>query len=361
MALIEQIQKIWGKAKAADALTRATFAIPDARVLDSGNLGTPFASRQHYFRVYVNELYLQHAREWFVKFDPMSFVATRYVYDREETTAAFVVGPKLLQEFKDVDPPEGMIFRNTPVTGLHPYQGGSVELTIVLSRLPRQDNAAQLLRVLENVTAALDPSTAFSTYVKLGGTLLDGVEALLGIDGTQSVLGYRVTVDPNVGMAFEPGFHALLDVDERTVDPERFFVKDSRLHEHVNGGLQPYRGSDFLLFSVLQGTARNDERLLPFYPLWATAQDLAAKPEPHYWQEAKANFNALKRAMLVSPDLTEPDYERLLEGWLKALEARKRETAMEGELGAVADPRNAKLDPEESELADVARRLDSLE
>ncbi len=361
MALVERIQKIWGSAKAAPALTRAAFAIPTARVLDGGGLGSPFASRQHYFQVYVNELYLQHAREWFVEFDPMSFVATRYVYDREETTAAFVVGPKLLQEFKDVDPPEGMIFRNTPVTGLHPYQGGPVELTILLSRLPRQNNAGQLLRVLENVTAALDPSTVFSTYVKLGGTLLDGVEALLGIDGTQSVLGYRVSVNPSAGIAFEPGFHALLDVDEKNVDPERFFIKDSRLHERVNGGLQPYRGSDFLLFSVRQGTARNDERLLSFYPLWETTQDLAAKPDPHYWQEAKANFNALKRAMLASPDLTQPDYKRLLASWLGELEARKQETAMEGELGAVANLQNAKLDPEERELANVAQRLDSLE
>lgn len=355
MTLTERIQGLWSSAKAAPARTRAHFSIPDDRVEDGASLGDEFAAGKHYFQVYVNELYLQHAREWFVKFDPMSFVATRYVYDRAETTATFVVGPKLIEGFKDVEQPEGMVFRNTPVTGLHPYQGGSVEITILLSRLPRENNADKLLQVLESVTTAIDPSTVFSTYVKLGGTLLDGVETLLGVDGTKPVMGYRVGVNPAVGLTFEPGYHVMLDADEATVDPARFHVKESRLYVADNGDLKPYRGSDFMLFSVLQGTKREDERLLPFYSLWQTTQDLAAHPGNHYWEEAKSNFNALKRAMLMSPDLTAPDYTRLREQWLDQLAARRQEVVMEGELGP------DELDEGEKELADVATRLDRLE
>jgi hypothetical protein len=346
---------VWGSVKAAPAKTRAAFAIPSDQVIDSGPSGTAFVGGEHYFQVYVNELYLQNARDWFVHFAPMSFVATQYIYDREKTTAAFVVGPKMLEQFQGIEQPEGMIFRNTSVTGIHPYQGGEVDITILLSRLPRQNNVDQLLKVLESVATAVDPSTVFSTYVKLGTTLLDGVETLLGIDGTQPVLGYRVGVNPAMGLDFQPGFHAMLDRAETEVDPASFFVKDSRLHEQVDGQLKPYKGSDFLLFSVTQGSRRSDERLLPFFPLWQTTQELAARPDPHYWDEAKANFNALKRAMLASPDLTRPDYKRLREQWLAELVERRSEVAMEAELG------DEELDEGERELADVAHRLDSVE
>jgi hypothetical protein len=355
VTLLERIERLWSSAKAAPARTRAHLRIPSERVADAA-LGVPFAKGQHYFQVWVNELFLRDGRQWFVKFDPMSFVATRYVYDTAETTAAFVVGPTLLEEFKDAEMPEGMIFRNTPVSGLHPYQGGEVELTVLLSRLPRENNADRLLHVVESVSSAIDPSTVFSTYVKLGRSVLDGVEALLGIDGSQPVMGYRVGVQPSVGIAFEPGYHAMLDVDENEVDAERFFVKDSRLHQEIDGELQPYRGSDFLLFSIRQGVARDDERLLPFYPLWQTAQDLAAQPGEHFWEEAKSNFNALKRAMLKSPDLTKPDYARLREEWLGELTTRREEAVMDSELSA-----EGAIDEEEAELADVARRLDNLD
>jgi hypothetical protein len=355
MTLFERIERLWTSAKAAPARTRAHLPISPDRVENSGSVGMPFAKGEHYFQVWVNELFLQHGRQWFVQFDPMSFVATRYLYDKEKTTAAFVVGPKMLEGIEAADVPEGMIFRNTPVSGMHPYQGGEVEFTILLSRVPREDGAANLLGILESVSTAIDPSTVFSSYVKLGQTLLDGVESVLGINGTQPVLGYRVAVNPTVGVAFEPGFHALLDVDENEIDPDNFFVRDARLHERVDGELKPYRGSDFLLFSVRQATKREDERLLPFFPLWQTTQDLAAQPGDHFWEEAKHNFNALKRAMLISPDLTKPDYKRLREEWLSELTDRRQEAVMDSELG------EGELEGEEVELADVARRLDSVE
>lgn len=352
MTLKDRIEALWTGAKAAPAKTRAHLDIPADRVDGGASLGPDFGAKRHYFRVYVSEMFLAHARDWFVSYDPMAFVATNYLYGREDVTSAFVVGPSMLQGYGQ-PVPQGTIFRDTPVTGLHPYQGGSVAVTVLLSRVQRRNNAQQLLGTLESVSAALDPSTAFTAYVKLGGAILDGVQSLLGLAETVPVLGYRVTRDPDTQLPLRPGYYAILDADEAEVDADRFSVRDSRLLMDD----APYRESDFVLFSIRQASSRSDEGRLSFFPLWETAQDLAAQPGPHFWHEAKANFNALKRAMLTSPDLTRPDYDRLREFYLGELVKRRDEVVMESDLDEAADI----LDDDEASLEGIAQRLEQVE
>ena len=73
-----------------------------------------------------------------------------------------------------------MVFENTPVSGLHPYQGGSLSLTFVLYRVRRQNNADRLLRVLEGLSSAVDPSHTLSMYIRIANAVMDGIEVLLG-------------------------------------------------------------------------------------------------------------------------------------------------------------------------------------
>jgi hypothetical protein len=353
MSVVARLQRIWDSAKAAPSKTRAHFAIPLERVDDGAATVVPFEPRQHYFRVDVSELFLAREREWFVRYDPMAFVATSHLYSSSQVTATAVVGPSMLDGLKQ-EVPEGMIFRGTPVTVLRPYQGGAVELTAILSRVARRNEVDRLLSVVESVASVVDPSMTIGTYVKMTAAVMDGVENLLGLDETEPIVGYRISMDADVGQPFVPGYFVTLDVDEREVDPERFHVRDDRLYEQRNGRAEPYRDSDFLLLSIRQATKRRDEAALPFYSLWQAAEDLAAQPGDHFWQEAKANFNALKRAILASPDLTRPDYERLRAEYLSQLQQRRREVVMESELGP------EELDEAETEMRAIAEQLESI-
>jgi hypothetical protein len=350
-----RVEALWNGLKAGQAKTRAHFMISRDHIENGAQLGSPFEARQQYFQIVINEMFLANQRQWFVNFDPMAFVASSYIYDKQLETLPLVVGPAMLEQFGQ-QVPLGMIFQNTPASGMHPYQGGSLTLVIILNRLQRQNNADKLLNVVESISGAIDPSTAFSVYLKVAKTVVDGVETLLGLQQTVPVLGYRLTINPDIGQIFEPAYCALIDAADQQIERNKFWVRESRLYYGDQlATAQPYRGNDFVLFSIAQGKERNDERTLPFYPLWETTQDFASRPGENFWQEAKAQFNTLKRELLESPDLTQPDSKRLRDTYFEELKKRRQDTIMEGQLVPT------QLSDTEAELQHMATELNKLD
>ncbi|HEY6189878.1 MAG TPA: hypothetical protein VIW80_19650 [Pyrinomonadaceae bacterium] len=353
--IIDRMKNIWDSAVSAPAKTRANFAIDPVRVVGDGAAGEPFRDKQHYFQIVINQMYLADEREWFVRYDPLTFVISSYIYDTRQEVVPFVVGPALLKEHAK-NAPTGMVFQDTPVSGMHPYQGGSLTLTVILNKLARENNADKLLKVVEKMSTTFSPSILSSGYLTMASTLIDGVEAILGLDETTPIIGYRVTINPDTGAVFRPSHFVIIDEDEQEVDKDKFWVVDNRLHYgDDDASARPYNENDFVLFSITQGTKRTDERTLPFYPMWETARDLAARPEPHYWNEAKSNFNTLKRSVLKSPDLTQPDAARLMAAYFEELKKRREEAALEGDLAP------KEVGGDEKQFMRIAQELDKLD
>ena len=353
--IIDRITNIWNSAVSAPAKRRATFAIDPARVVGSGAAGEPFRDKQHYFQIVINQMYLADEREWFVRYDPLTFVISSYIYDTRQEVVPFVVGPALLKEHAE-KAPTGMVFQDTPVSGMHPYQGGSLTMTVILNKLARENNADKLLKVVEKMANTFSPSILSAGYLTMASTLIDGVEAILGLDETTPIIGYRVTINPDTGAVFRPSHFVIIDEDEQEIDKDMFWVVGNRLHYgDDDASAQPYNENDFVLFSITQGTKRTDERTLPFYPMWETARDLAARPEPHYWSEAKSNFNTLKRSVLKSPDLTQPDAARLMAAYFEELKKQREEAALEGDLAP------KEVGGDEKQFMRIAQELDKLD
>ncbi|MDR4484510.1 MAG: hypothetical protein R3B95_15090 [Nitrospirales bacterium] len=357
--LIKTVQGWWDHMKSGEAKTRAHFSIDRSHADIGVILGPPFDAKQHYFQVIVHEMFLANDREWFVDYDPMVVAAASYQYDTNVETVPFVAGPSMLKDFGH-ETPRGMIFRDTPVSGLNPYQGGAFTLTLVLYKVQRKNNADRLLRVVEGISKSLDPSNALAAYLKVAGTIVDGVEAILGLDETVPVLGYRVTMNPQINQDMTPDYWVLIDDDSaaETMKPERFRVRKSRLY-HVDGqGVEKeYRDHDFVLFRIAQGNKRSDERTLPFFPLWTAAKDFAARADDEFWKEAKAHFNTLKRNLLSSPDLTTPDSARLRKEYLEELKNLRKESVEESLLTSGSEL----LSEAEKELRRMGKELDKLD
>jgi hypothetical protein len=358
MGFKDRVVALFDHAKAAESKTRAHFAIPSSQIDEEG-FDSPFRAKEHYFQVVVNEMFLEKSRQWHVRYDPMAFVATSYDYGSIEATTPFVVGPSMLSRFKQ-DVPEGTLFRNTPVSGFHPYQGGDLSLTVFLNKVQRANNADRILQVLETTAVAIDPSTMLASYLKVAGAVLDGFQSLFGLSETVPVVGVSESFIPDAKIALRPAYWALIDEDENKIDQSRFRVTGHRLMEiDDNGKLCPYRSNDFVLVSLRQGTRRTDDQMLPFYPLWLEARDLGARlgDGDHFWNEAKRVFNTLKREMYGSPDLTRDDRTRLFADYKAQLITARREAVDESEMG----PENLQLDSTERELQAVAEELDRVE
>lgn len=300
------------------------LALPIAPAhVDTGvALGTPLKSRQSYFQVRVNQLFLAASRQWFTAIEPMVVALSEFSYDGKPSTVPYVVGPGKLKGLVTAEP-KGMLYRDTKVAGLHPYAGGTVSLAIVLCQVPIDNVADRFLRVLEGTSQAFDFATMLTPYLKVGRVILDGVTELLGLEETRPLLGWRQEFEDG-GLA--PGYFALIDAPD--VDPETLWVKDRQLYVGPSSGAsRPFRDADFVLFSVTQPADgnRGDLSQLPFHERWKRVQQDAVVLSEDGLKSLQANLTALEQEILLSPDLTEPQGNALVDDYYaKAVALRER-------------------------------------
>ncbi len=352
---LAEVKQLFDHAKSAPAKDRANFALakPD---------GGPFVDRQHYLQILVNEMYLSKEREWWVRYAPVALVATTYLYGTEYQTAPIVIGPALFQQFSS-DVGDGTLIRNAPVTSLHPYQGGALTLTVLFSKVEKQDNSDKVLDVLEsfaNVASPLAPAIPFSSYLKIAGSVMSGMRILLNLPKTQPILAYRETINPQINQKLAPMHLVLIDTPSLTeAEKAKFRVKNSQLYYGASDATaEHYRKSDFILLEIAQGTKRTDERTLEFYPLWEQTRKLGLQSarQAGLWDEAKNHFNTLKVALHESPDLTVPDVKRLTADYLSEMKDIRLGGAQEQDL---------KIEEQDTEALQsyqaIAKQLDALD
>jgi hypothetical protein len=354
---VSAVMQLFDSAKSAPAKDRANFTIVKKDT-------TPFVPRQHYIQILVNDMYLAKEREWWVRYAPVALVAPTYMYDNEYKTAPVIIGPALFQQFsKDIG--DGTIIRNAPVSSMHPYWGGAVTLTVIFSKVEKEDNADKVLDVLEtfaDIASPLTPAIPFSSYLKIAGNVMNGMRVLLNLPKTQPILAYRETINPQINQTLEPQHLVLIDTPGlNDAEKSKFQVKNGQLYYgEKDASAVPYRKSDFILLEIAQGSQRSDEGTLAFYPLWEQTRRLGLQSavQDGYWAEAKNQFNALKVAISESPDLTEPDASRLLEGYLSEMKKIRQGGAEEQSLG-IKSPGEGKGVLQEYQR--IAKQLDELD
>ncbi|OLF18201.1 hypothetical protein [Actinophytocola xanthii] len=269
-----------------------------------------FASRAHYFKVRVHEMRLSHRRRWFATYDPLVVTTTGFRYDGEPRTVPFTIGPALLHEHVS-DVPGGFRFGDITVAGPHPYQGGVLEVTLVLYRLRADHAVRRLLSMVDSCSRLADVTASIGTHLKVASLVLDGLDHVLGLEESVPLLGHRIELDPVDG--FTAGHHVL--ALEGELDPETLWVRDNRLlRGRTEDDARPVDDADYVLYSVAQDVERNDVEQLPWFrPLWARVVREAGVPSEDAWRGAKAHMAVLAEMLELSPDLTRDQARRLRE------------------------------------------------
>jgi len=335
--VLDGFQKLFNKAKSAPAKDRAAFILPDPAA-------PTFSRRKHYLQILVNEMYLAKARQWWVGYDPAVLVAASYIYGQQTATVPMVVGPTMFQQFSN-DIGDGTIIRNVPVTSLHPYQGGSLTLTVIFNKVQRVNNSDRMLKALESITSVaspLAPTIPFDAYLKMAGSVMSGLSILFNLPETKPVIAYSETINPQINQTMVPGYIVLIDAPGITKEEQaKFKVVDSQLHyQDEHEGLVQYRKSDFIVLQIAQGTHRTDENVLPFYPTWLETRRLGLQSRniDVLWQEAKNHFNTLKISVYESPDLTKPDIQFYYDQYYEELVSIRQGAANDAFLKAKSLP-----------------------
>ncbi len=314
------IERIWNRIRQSESQLPSKIAIPRDRVDRGKALGGPFVRDEHYFQVEVNEMFLTYKRKWFSDYDPMVLVISEFTYAKDRQSVPFVVGPSLIKaaiEESGKKLPNGMLFTNTRVAGIHPYRGDGLTLSVVLYRLRVEDYLRKLMKVVETAAGALSFGTALASYLKVGDVVLDGVDSLFDLGAIDPIVGHR----QEFKHGFEPGYFALIDMPEDRVGDYEFWVRKDQLV--IGGSLEsaePFREADYVLYNIGQMEERDDLDLLPVYPLWERVAQEATVADDTYWKNAKSYMNNFYQSMVLSPDLTGVQTDKLADEYITKME-----------------------------------------
>jgi hypothetical protein len=296
--------------------------IPSNRCLPAGSAGVNVQKDKCYLTLTVNELFLSKARKWWVEYQPMVLFATSFVQGSTTVSLPAVVGPSLLAQ-PGQQLPQGMLLNDLEVAGPIPYRGGPIIINVLLYRLKHSDHARDLLQMVEGVSKAIGPAGDLGMLSKMGSTLLDGLGRLLGLGGTEPIMGQRFSLSPVGPGGIKTFYAALIDPGTRTT-PDTLSVNQGRLQVANGSDTTPFISDDYVLYSLLSSLRRTDESTLPFYPLFQRAKQDAYRGGEDNWKAAKATFSEVWQQMMASPDLIPEQAVELFEHWKEELLVEKK-------------------------------------
>src|SRR5690554_2175737 len=305
------VTAICKKVKESPSFVPTECSISVEQIDQKTGLGQAIVKDQHYFLVRVNEMFLSYKRKWFSTYDPVVFSNVEYLYSSQRVSQPFLISPTMLQTpFKKLN--EGMLFRDTSVAGLQPYRGGRFGLTMVLGRLRQENYLRKILSLLEDTVTAFPSgfSTVISGYSKIANMVLDNIETLFDSQDIEAVMGYRQEFVPAVQDNFFTGYRVLMNSDEGKLDRSRFFVRNNSLYYGQSlEDSEPYRRDDYILYSMMAATHRDDTESLPFHQQYLELQKMIAGMVELSGDERKlinGKLFSLQDAVRMSADLVRP-------------------------------------------------------
>ncbi len=265
-----------------------------------------------YFEIWVNQLFLKDQSQLWVTTDPTVLTNTVFGYaDKPDVSVPCLVGPETIQkEIQNAPVPSGgrMIIRNTRVAGFYPYKGGTLRYTIILCQANKDNYAKKIMKIVEGVAGAIDYTTQLSTYLKVAGVIIDGVEELKGLQAPlKGLCGIKDVFK-------KPGCIAL--INKPKMSGVNLWVVNDKLMKGLDAQhLDDFTEADFALFSITKSKTRNDYQFLPFYQTFKKIMEDACRPDDASWERAQKDMNSLFWTLVNSPDLTTSDAEALHKQW----------------------------------------------
>lgn len=320
--LITGIEQLLSRIPGSKSPTAALERIPDEQCSPEGSSGNVI-DRDSYFALRVNQLELAQDVEWYVKYDPMVVVIFSFNYGPQRLTVPCVIGPDFIKnQFKTAPPRYGTILTDICVGGPHPYRGGGIDLSLCFYKVKRVNYADSLLKVAEGLSQSL-LAGQFGAWIGAGGTLMEALSGLLGLDETVYIAGYRTSLGHHVHPLMSGYF--CLTTPTAGLQMARCLVRNGRLFENDGAGaFSPYRGSDFVLLSVEGYKRRDDTNRFSFFESKTDALTALLDGEDGR-KRAKVGLIAAYQQLRKSADFTVGDAACIYEEWISEFQRTERD------------------------------------
>lgn len=324
--IFQHLGKLFEALKHSRVSMPTISSFPPDKCLPSGTVGEEIVKNEDYFSLEINELYLAYDRRWWSTYDPAVLIITEFLYNKTITVVPKIVGPAMIGNTPG-KLPLGVVLHDTRAVGPYPYRGGRISVTVVLYRVRHDSAARRLLHFVEQVSSAVGVPADYGTLTKVGHTILEGVESLMGMGETEPVAGHRVELDGERLQGLRSASTVLISANDQELN--NLWVESGRLRTWAADKSEaPFEAADYVLYTLQRHSSRGDEMTLPFYTLYEQAirSAMLADDEGESWKQAKASLLTLYQQMVVSPDITDREADRLFARYTEDLK-EKREIA----------------------------------
>lgn len=302
------------------------------RVVDGPSDGEAIQAQRDYFRLWLTEMCLRHDRAWFKTWHPAVHSLVRLQFGREQVDIPNVAGELNLDGLAESNL-DRVVGLNYPLTGLLPFNGGTIGLTAGLLAMEGSNLLASAIGFMSNI-AGLLAAPQVSAALHVAGPIAQGIQSLLGGSNGDLHLGLAETFTGGGGGGaneLRPGYLAVVLATADELRPEELWVAAGRLHRGRSASdLKALSGFAFMLFRVEARRERDDWEALtdikgPFDQAITALGNGAQETAETFIRVAIANT-------LTSRDLTRADRSRVA----RALKSDFEEAKGEG-LGAVRE------------------------
>lgn len=289
--------------------------VPDTNVVDAAHNPIrpdpkPFAAGDDYVVLRLAEMYLQQARKLWKDRYPIVHAFVAHGDPAAQRSIASVAGPLQLKDLgtENLDRLIGLAYR---LAGPLVYDGQDIDLLAGLYAVPSQDGAKLLIDTLGQLSGLIP---ALKQATDVAGILKGGIEGLLGIAGTELVLGIRDSLRaPGAGVArpARPGFLVAINAPANSIKASNLWIKDGRLLYGENPLVADFFSvKDMMLFELHRGPSRAQVwATLPALAPHAEEFDRALRDYPADQLRAKLNdlYREFEADLGKSAELTRPD------------------------------------------------------
>lgn len=258
MGLLDWFQSRWkseskrykySRIKSANVVSDKGETLPDE----------PFAAGDHYFRLWLVEMFLKNDIEWFTAWHPAVHAAINFRFGDREELITRVAGASLLPDLntENLDRVVGLNYAMTP---LMPFNGGVIELSAGLLAIAGKNDVKSFLKVLGDFSNLL-MVPQLSTALALATPLASGVSELVGATENRMMLGLHQTWTAGSGGAasLRAGYFAVISADDAEVDNDKLWINDGRLkYGESLASAKPFRGYNYMLFRLERRDDRDD-------------------------------------------------------------------------------------------------------
>jgi hypothetical protein len=263
---------------------------------------TTLKPEETYFALWLTHSFLKRDRAWLKRYFPAAHVSVRLDVAGETRTLT-----------KLARPADGMVgpgvWANYPITGLLPYNGGTVEVEAGLTALETSTFLGAAVDVIDDFSSLVVPPV--SEALAVAGKVANSVQILLDAGKGEIFLGmHQAYTSPGGGGDHQlgPQYLAVIGATHQQLDPAALIVRDSILQVRQGDRIEPLEGYDYLLFRFEARRERDDWRFPRFETLIRSAKQSFYAGETQAFERHRDDVLA---EVLNSPDLTLPDRRRV--------------------------------------------------